>query len=79
MLDISDLEYSNPVLAEVITLTEACWLWGKSKKTFLYAIWRDNIDARKSLTGGNWMIATSSAVTHFGEPIRDIKVLCRDE
>lgn len=61
-------EYHHPTLALVCTLKEACYMWGKSEATIKHAIDRGHVQARKSFTGGDWIITTASLEKRYGEP-----------
>lgn len=50
----------------VTTLAEACRMYGKDRKTVLYAIDTGNLAARKE--GGIWLISTASLMSYWGRP-----------
>lgn len=59
-------EYDHPVLATVCTLAEASYLWHISPAGLRDAIYRHKLDARKSFTGGDWLITVSSLEKRYG-------------
>jgi hypothetical protein len=61
-------DYTSPLLATVCTLREACYMWNKSEATIKDAIYRGKVDARKSFTGGDWLITTASLEKRYGNP-----------
>lgn len=67
-----DMIFDSKELSEILCLQEACVLWGKSPRQVHYAIDRDQIVARKAITGGTWLITYDSLVEHWGQPERSI-------
>lgn len=63
--------YEHPALACVVTLHEACVMWEKSETALRQAMYKHQIDARKSFTGGDWIITTASLIKRYGEPKGD--------
>lgn len=63
-----DENYTSPNLAHVVTLREVCFLWGKSPRQVYYGIDRGHLHARKSVTGGSWLLDYQSVISHWGEP-----------
>lgn len=59
----------EPILDVPISIQEAQLLFGKSKKTVYWAIWRDEIRARKSVNSKNWMLSLASCIALWGQPI----------
>lgn len=68
-----DLFFDDAILAEVICLQEVCKLWGKSPRQVHWAIDRDHVSARKSITGGTWLINYRSVVLHWGLPEKELE------
>lgn len=70
MSKISELNgnhsYKDPVLASVITLTEASALWNVSTTYIRNMIREGNIEGRKAITGGTWLVTTSSCIVCLG-------------
>ena len=67
-----DMIFENRKLATVVTLREACRMWDKSPRQIMWAIDKDYVVSRKSITGGSWLITYDSLVKHFGEPEKSI-------
>ena len=67
-----DCLFDDKQLSSVITLQEACYFWAKSPRQVYYAIDKDKLSARKSVTGGSWLINRKSAINLWGEPHTDI-------
>lgn len=67
-----DCIFQSPELASVITLQEACILWNKTPRQLHWAINRDQVVSRKSITSGTWLVTYSSLLSHFGEPAHNI-------
>lgn len=62
----------NPDLFNVLTLPEVALLWGVSRRQVDYAIWRDELSARMSLTGGSWLVSYDSCVSLWGKPSKTV-------
>lgn len=71
-LIFNDENYTSPTLAQVATLREVCYLWGKTPRQVYYAIDRGHVHARKSVTGGSWLLDYESVVKHWDKPNKDI-------
>lgn len=50
----------------VVTVKEARHMWGKHQNTIMFAVWREQIAARKS--GGTWIISFDDCVKLWGNP-----------
>lgn len=68
----ADTIFDNQELAQVVTLQEVCKLWGKSPRQVHWAIDRDHVAARKSITGGTWLLLYNSVTSHWGDPVVSI-------
>lgn len=62
-------DWSMPILGEVVTLSEACVMWGKSKNALKNAALTQKVAARKSFTGGDWLVSVESMVKVYGQPV----------
>lgn len=67
-----DMIFENKLLSMVVCLQEVCVMWGKSPRQVHYAIDNGHIEARKSFTGGTWLIVYYSVCEHWGEPVKPI-------
>lgn len=65
-------DYDSPVLATVCTLQEACYMWQKSETAIRMAIYQGRVQARKSFTGGDWLITTASLERRYGAPVEGL-------
>lgn len=56
---------------QTVTLPEASKLWQLSRSTIIWAIWRDNVSARKA--EGAWLLSYTDMYDTFGKPkgVRD--------
>jgi len=68
-----DMIFESKLLSQVVTLQEACVLWKKSPRQMQWAIDRDQVTARKSITSGTWLLTYYSVFLHFGEPVISIE------
>jgi hypothetical protein len=66
--ELSMCEYSNPILGEIVTMSEACVIWGKSKNAIKNAVLTHRIEGRKSFTGGDWLLSVASVIEYYGKP-----------
>jgi hypothetical protein len=73
-----DCQFVDRMLGMVITIQEACIFWGKSRRTVDWAILRDEVTARKSVTGGTWLLTYYSCMEKWGEPIVPISDWMQD-
>lgn len=64
--------FDDETLAATVTLSEACLMWGKSETTMTFAIHSGKIKARRSFTGGEWLLSRHSIVKRYGQPKDDI-------
>lgn len=64
-------EYDHPILATMCTLHEACFMWQRSETAVRNDMYRRKLDARKSFTGGDWLISVSSLEKLYGKPKED--------
>lgn len=64
--------YQEAVLGQVVTLPEACLLWGKSRSTLIMALAKMQIRGRRSLTDGSWLITFESMERRYGRPNSEI-------
>lgn len=63
--------YDHPSLSIVCTLHEACFMWQRSETAIRNDMYKHKIEARKSFTGGDWLISTASLIKLYGEPKED--------
>ena len=68
----TDMIYHNPVMATLVTSGEVVALFGVTRKQVQWAIWRDHVRARKSVTGGTWLLHYGDCVKYFGKPEHSI-------
>lgn len=81
LLDEAGLEmcrWTTPVLAEVVTLSEAVVMFGKSVTAIKQAIYTHKVDARLSFTGGTWIITLESLIRRYGQPTKDVLSCLKD-
>ena len=52
-----------------LTIQEVQILFGKGRSTVDFAIWRDNVCARKSIAGATWLVEYNSCVKFWGAPV----------
>lgn len=62
-------DWDNPLLGEVVTLSEACVLFGKKRNSLKNAVLTHKLQARRSFTGGDWLITLSSLINKYGKPL----------
>lgn len=67
-----DTIFEDRRLASVLCLQEVCIMWGKSPRQVHWAIDRDQVIARKSFTGGTWLLSYDSVLQFWGEPEKSI-------
>jgi hypothetical protein len=65
-------EFYDATLICVVTLSEACYMWGKSETAVRTAMYKHQIQGRKPITGGDWLISRVSLVNRWGEPKKDL-------
>lgn len=65
-------DYDDPSLGEVVTLGEAMTIWQKSRSAMKNACLTGAVDARRSITGGSWLITVVSLINRYGKPEKDI-------
>lgn len=58
--------FTNPILADVVTMTEALAMWDLSRRTLEMRIWKGELETRKAVTGGTILVARSSMVKLYG-------------
>ena len=58
--------FTNPILAETITMPEALAMWDLSRRTVEMRIWKGELETRKAVTGGTILIARASMVKLYG-------------
>lgn len=69
--ELSDEEIQDEVtLRSVISLSEACYMWGKSQKTLMMDYYRDRLNMRKSR--GTWLVLARSAFQLYGSPVNSM-------
>lgn len=68
----ASMHFNNPMLAIVITRSEAAFMWGLAESTVDMAIAKGYVAARKAVTGGTILVLYSSMKGHYGKPKRDI-------
>lgn len=71
-------DWSDPSLGEVVTLSEACLMWEKSQTAMKQACFV-HLKARKSFSGGSWLISVASLIEHYGKPEKDILSCLKSE
>jgi len=71
-------EWDNPVLVDVITLSEASLMWGMYPGGIKQAIFTGKLSARRAITGGTWLISYVSMVKVYGNPRKDL-LSCRQQ
>lgn len=64
-------EFDDPTLIPVVTLSEACLMWGKSETAVKTAMYKGQIAGRKPITGGDWLLSRVSLIKHWGQPKED--------
>ncbi len=57
----------NELNSVPITVKEIVFLWGVSKKSVMWAIWRDKIRVRQCTESGAYLIDMASCYSYFGE------------
>lgn len=62
---------TDPMLTCMVTKAEAMALYEKAGTVIDYAIMRNELSARKSFTGGSWLITMKSLRDLYGEPVND--------
>lgn len=60
--------YYDARLAQVVTLSEASYLWDKSITTLMQHVYKNRLSGRLSITGGTWLISTASLLKLYGRP-----------
>jgi hypothetical protein len=63
--------FDDPTLCAVVTISEACAMWDKSRRYLQVLLDRGQINGRKSTTGGSILISRASLVRKLGEPVFD--------
>lgn len=63
-----DYLFEDETLAKVVLIQEVCELWQITRRKVQYAIWKDDISARKAISGGAWLINYQSCVDFWGKP-----------
>jgi hypothetical protein len=66
---VFECQFTDPLLNVVVTLPEAAIMYQKSKPEVHRAIDSERIVARKSFSGGAWLITLHSLKQCWGEPI----------
>ena len=61
------------VLGAVLTVPEVCFLWDKSQKSVMMAIYKDKILARQAAVGCIWLVSRSSCVKAWGNPVKELQ------
>jgi hypothetical protein len=64
--------FTDPTLVPVVTLSEAVFMWGKSETAIMHQINKRQIAARRSVTGGEWLVSRVSLVKKYGQPKEDV-------
>lgn len=65
--DLTMCDWDVPTLGEVVTMSEACVLWGKSRNAIKNAILTRKLAGRKAFTGGDWLITVTSLTEVYGK------------
>lgn len=60
------------VLGAVLTVPEVCFLWDKSQKSVMMAIYKDTILARQAAIGRIWLVSRASCFKAWGEPKKEL-------
>ena len=68
-------EYHEAILGEIVTLSEACLIWGKSRNALKNAVLTHKIAGRRAFTGGDWLVSVASLITVYGKPSEEKDVL----
>lgn len=75
--DLTMCDWQDPVLAEVVTLAEACILFDRSQGAIKNVCLIGHVAARRSFTGGSWLISLTSLVKHYGAITPERDFLCQ--
>lgn len=73
--ELAMCEWSEPMLGEVVTLSEACIIWQKSRTAIKNAVLTHRITGRKAFTGGDWLLSVASLIEYYGKPSEEKDIL----
>lgn len=73
--ELAMCEWSMPILGEVVTLSEACIIWGKSRNAVKNAVLTHRVTGRKAFTGGDWLLSVASLMEFYGKPSEEKDML----
>ena len=60
--------YDNALLGQVVTLAEACEMWGKSRTAMVNQIEKGRIASRRAVSGGTRLLVVSDIIDIYGKP-----------
>lgn len=67
-----ECQFEDETLISVVSLREACIMWGKSETALRNAMIKGHVQCRKGFTGGDWLLSRHSLIKHYGQPKDDI-------
>lgn len=65
-------DWDADVMGTVITVGEAAYMWDMSQKAVKNAAIKCKLIARRSFTGGDWLVSYQSMVSVYGQPKEDV-------
>jgi hypothetical protein len=60
--------YDNALLGQVVTLAEACEMWGKSRTAMVNQIEKGRIASRRAVSGGTRLLVVADIIDIYGKP-----------
>lgn len=55
-------------LLGIVTLSEACFMWGKTRKTVYLRLLKGDLVGRRAFTGGDYLLLVDSLIDLWGDP-----------
>jgi hypothetical protein len=62
--------FNDAQLGVVVTMSEAVYLWQKTRKSIMVRIYKGDLSARQSLLGGVYLISVCSLEKLWGAPVK---------